>query len=356
VNYVDWVEHVARAVASRTASSGWIVRPSDILGTTDATDEASLAVFDAIQDLVSAGVVGSWTNQNYLEDSQNLRAIRRGASLMTTWPPIMEPWLDDEQAAFLGRIVTVSEQSREAFATLAWIEADSVYADLGWALEGHDPFRLAQSLERLGFARVHATLGGPVQVRPTYQGVVRATKRVLTEWQRRLANLVEEWETTTVEFKRELDFGTVSKNAELARDVIALATSKASGRERYLIVGYDPKSRMFTAPVPPTISQDVLEDILNVYVEPTPAFRYFAVDHESDRGSVGVLEIRRDASQVPYRFRRDGGKRRAGECFVRHGSHVEPPTQSELDALLAEGERARGQLVKERLPDSQPVE
>ena len=147
---------------------------------------ASLAVFDAIQDLVSEGVVGSWTNQNYVEDSQNLRAIRRGASLMTTWPPIMEPWLDDEQAAFLGRIVTVSEQSREAFATLAWIEADSVYADLGWALEGHDPFRLAQSLERLGFARVHATLGGPVQVRPTYQGVVRATKRVLTEWQRRL--------------------------------------------------------------------------------------------------------------------------------------------------------------------------
>jgi hypothetical protein len=48
-----------------------------------------------------------------------------------------------------------------------------------------------------------------------------------------------------------------------------------------LIVGYDPKSRMFTAPVPPTISQDVLEDILNVYVEPTPAFRYFATSEGS---------------------------------------------------------------------------
>ena len=146
----------------------------------------------------------------------------------------------------------------------------------------------------------------------------------------------------------------VSKNAEFARDMIALATTKASGRERYLILGYDPKSREFTTTTPPTVSQDVLEDILNEYVESAPAIRYFTVDHESGRGPVGVLEIRRDATQVPYRLRRDGGKRRAGETFVRHGSHVEPPTQAELDALVAEGELDRSRDTNRPLPDSRP--
>jgi len=355
LNYIEWVDHVARAVASRTATSGWIVRPTDIVATTDPTNEAIVAVFDAIEDLVSIGVVDGWTNRNFIEDSQNLRAIRGGASLMTTWPRMMEPWLDEEQVAFLSRIVTVTEQTREDFATVVWTAAEEVYSDLGWALAAGDPFHLAQSLERLGFAKVRAALGGPVQVRPTYQGVVRATQRVLTEWRQRLADMVEEWETTTVEFKRELDLGTVSKNAEFARDVIALATTKASGRERYLILGYDPKSREFTTTAPPTVSQDGLEDILNEYVEPAPAIRYFTVDHESYRGVVGVLEITRDATQVLYRLRRDGGKRRAGEVFVRHGSHVEPPTQAELDALLAEGELARSQGANRPLPDSRTV-
>ena len=65
------------------------MRPTDILGTTDATNEAIVAVFDAIQDLVSIGVVDQPTNQNFVNDSQNLRAIRGGASLMMTWPRII---------------------------------------------------------------------------------------------------------------------------------------------------------------------------------------------------------------------------------------------------------------------------
>jgi hypothetical protein len=41
-------------------------------------------------------------------------------------------------------------------------------------------------------------------------------------------------------------------------------------------------------------------------------------------------------------MKRSGGKRMmAGEIFVRHGSHIEPPTSDEMESLLAEGERAR---------------
>jgi len=135
----------------------------------------------------------------------------------------------------------------------------------------------------------------------------------------------------------------VSKNVEFTRDVIALATTKASGRERHLILGYDPKSHEFTRSAEPDAAQDVMEDILNEYADPVPGIHYFTVEHQSGTGIVGVLEVCRDAAQVPYRLRRDGGKRHAGDVFVRHGSHIEPPTQAERDSLLAESALARGE-------------
>ena len=260
---------------------------------------------------------------------------------MTLWPEMMKPRLDDNQVAFLGQVVMIAEQSGETFVALAWTTAEAVYAELGWARTGHDPVHLAKSLERLGFLNVRASLGGPVRVRPTYRGIVRATKSVATEWQRRLTDMVNEWETATVEFKRELDLGSPSKHAEFAHDVIALANTKASGRERFLVLGYDPRSREFNMTVSPKLSQDSLENLLNEYADPAPSIRYFTVEHDSGSGAVGVIEIGRDPTRLPHRLRRDGGKRHAMEIFVRHGSHIEQPTADELAALIAEGERAR---------------
>lgn len=341
MDYVEWVEHVARAVAALTAESGWVVRPDAILATTEVANESEMVVYDAVEDLVAIGVIEDRTNQNFIRDSQSLRAIRQGASLTGRWPAFVSQWLDDEQSAFLGRTVGICEQHRDGFAALAWTTAEAVFAELGWPVDGHDPLHLAQSLEQLGYVQVRATLGGPVRVRPTYRGVVRTTRRVATEWQQRLGEMVDEWETTTVEFKSELSLGTPTRNVEFAHDVIALANTKASGRERYLIVGYDPNSREFTTPASSEVSQDRIEDLLNEYADPQPSIRYFTVDHASGRGVVGVLEVRRDSTQVPYRLKRDGGKRHAGDVYVRHGSHIEQPTTQELDALIVEGERAR---------------
>jgi len=44
VIYVDWVEHVAAAIARLTADSGWVVQAGAILDAVDVTDETTMAV------------------------------------------------------------------------------------------------------------------------------------------------------------------------------------------------------------------------------------------------------------------------------------------------------------------------
>jgi hypothetical protein len=151
--------------------------------------------------------------------------------------------------------------------------------------------------------------------------------------------MAEEWETTTVEYKLEVKLGNPTQKAEFTKDILGLATTKASGRDRYLVIGYDNYTHEFTKSVDAGITPDRIEQILHQYLEPMPDIRYFAVPMRGG-GEAGVIEVRREAPKIPYRVRRDIGKLKAGSIFVRHGSQTEPPTELELEALIAEGDRA----------------
>jgi hypothetical protein len=153
--------------------------------------------------------------------------------------------------------------------------------------------------------------------------------------------LIETWETTSIEFKRELSLGTVADKAEFVRDMLALATTQASG-DRLMIVGLDPKTRSFAQSFSTKLTSDHLEDVLNEYVKP-------ALQVHLDRvawggGEVGVIEAIREPAKVPYEVRRETGALQAGQIFVRHGTHVSEPDSEELESLRAEGERARSRI------------
>jgi hypothetical protein len=60
-------------------------------------------------------------------------------------------------------------------------------------------------------------------------------------------------------------------------------------------------------------------------------------------GAVGILELFRDPTHIPYRITRSLAHISVGDVYVRHGSHVEPPTTAERADLDAEGRAARGQ-------------
>jgi ATP-dependent DNA helicase RecG len=188
---------------------------------------------------------------------------------------------------------------------------------------------------------MRAALGGPVRLYPTYAGVVRATQRLVTEQHQLVKHLAEEWETTTVEFKRELPLSSEKQKAEFARDVTALANTKSSGISRYLVVGFDPGTHLFTNSFDRAIDQDRLEQILDAWSKPAPEIRLVAFPDAGGVGDIGMVEVRRDPMKLPHRMKKAAGKIEANAVFVRHGSHVVAPDTDELAELEAEGVRAR---------------
>jgi hypothetical protein len=139
---------------------------------------------------------------------------------------------------------------------------------------------------------------------------------------------------------------TKDDKAEFVRDVLALANTQVTG-DRHLVSGFEPKTRAFTTPVDPRITQDTIENILNEFTKPPVAILYKAFPWMDGTGDVGLIEVVRDRSKVPYRVsRRLAGERKAieeGDVYVRHGSHVAKASNEEIADLEAESARARGE-------------
>ena len=108
-----------------------------------------------------------------------------------------------------------------------------------------------------------------------------------------------DWETTTVEFKRQVNLKLDKEKAEFVRDVLALATTKASGR-RWLVIGFDNNTHQFTVSVDPAITQDRLEDILNAYASPAPQMAdSSAAQPVTGHGTVPGQEDGHDQHRIP---------------------------------------------------------
>lgn len=351
MNYVEWVEKVALAFARMSKDRGQAtlraLQAEIGVDPPPGEDERYVegAVWTAIEDLDAIPVVNALSHLQILE-TENTRKLRAGAALATVWPSFFQTFLEPEQSEFLSALVRVAGDQHEHVADVRWATATEVFETLGWpTIERADHSRALSIVNILAEARLvktRITMGSidSVRCRPTYKGVVLATQQVATEWQQRLAEMADEWETTTVEHKREVKLSSAAQKGEFVKDILGLATTKASGRERYLLIGYDNDSRTFVQTVPASMTQDRIEQVLHQYTEPMPEIRYFSVPM-GDNGEAGVIEVRRDATKVPYQVRRDIGRLKAGDMFVRHGSQTEPPTERELEALMAEGERAR---------------
>lgn len=229
---------------------------------------------------------------------------------------------------------------------MEYVGHERLLVELCWA-EGMDLlWPVAEQLERKGLVRRHALMGPSLALQPSYAGLVWQTRRGYTVEARVLDHLIAEWETTSVDFKREVHTNTASEKAELVKDLLGLGNTQASG-QRWLIIGFDPKTHRYSGAPDHKLTQDHLEQILSVYTQPNLGIRYDLVDYRSQ--PVGKIEVLRDRRRVPYRVKQSvgdkgaGGKRiEVGQVFVRHGSQTVIADADEVAALEAEAAWASG--------------
>jgi hypothetical protein len=259
------------------------------------------------------------------------------------WQLICSRHIEPDQEALLRLVNRMSHRPDGSYGSIYWVEQAELIAG-GWA-QPELLWSVASELGRLGLVELRNTMG-PIRLHSTYVGLVWERKRAFTLESTFIDSLLDEGETTSVEFKQELHLDTPSQKAEFVKDVLGLVNTKASGR-RWLLVGFHDKTHQYSGAPDSRVTRDRMEDILSHYTSPAVEIRYEVVDHRS--GRVGKLEVLRDPRNLPYVVaeflgsKATGDKKqiRKGDIFVRHGTHTVLADPSELSDLQEEREQAR---------------
>jgi hypothetical protein len=266
------------------------------------------AIIHALGDLSQLGIVDIQgdTYAQFYQITQRGREIAE-AGLKSIWGEMVDTFLADEQLQVLKTLAELGQQNKGTYVCLRQILLSDIAQALGPDWDENRIFGAVRDLEPSLILIRRMGEGGPFglgnrSAYPTYRGIVRVTRQVDTHWQAKLRMLLAEWETINVDFKRELNLNPPTEKAEFAKDVIALANTKSSG-ERFMVIGFDDKTRAFHLPVHPGVSPDRLEDILNERVEPFPKVTYHTVNWESS--TVSIIEIEREPYKLPYKAKKD---------------------------------------------------
>lgn len=140
--------------------------------------------------------------------------------------------------------------------------------------------------------------------------------------------------------------------------VIALANTKGPG-PRHLIIGFtdegdyyepeNPQERADRDRLLDALSEERLQSIVSTYTDPVLRIRYTKADHH--RGPVGMLQIHRDTTELPYAVRKTIGSTdktdksarqvRQSQVFLRDGTFTREARPEEIERLRADAERSR---------------
>jgi hypothetical protein len=353
MDYVEWCELVLRAMGTASEESAqirsqgidqdslakliWQDGHAEIAQHLKSNEDADI-MYDAVFDLYKTLLIDN-PNETFLRLTREGRTAAK--DIFPTWRNACLIQLDSHLENALRIINKHSELPGQHFARVGQVPMNTVHCELADdEMTEEDVWELLVELKGLGLVYWD---GGrePEEVRATYRGLLWEKRRDQVIGAEFIDRLVNEWETTSVEFKRELCLDTADQRAEFIKDVMGLTNTQASGR-RWLIVGFDDKSHAYHSPPDPTVTQNRIESILARYTTPSIEVRYETPVYKG--GQIGKLEILRDAKKLPYRVAKSLGQKKRislDQIFVRHGSQTEEPTNAELEAIRDEAERAQ---------------
>ncbi|MDQ3766349.1 MAG: putative DNA binding domain-containing protein [Actinomycetota bacterium] len=350
MDYVGWVGQVLEKIVEENRTSLQArhigVSVDDIARAVygpNASDTQTIKLKLLFAEMAEAGLLTKTKSNVYYKLSDGGRSLVK--DLTSHWQTICETEIESDQETLLRLVNRLSPRVFADGVSLEWIEPPDLLAGLDWPDKDKRLWTVGRELNESGLAREHGGFGS-VRLKASYRGLVWETRRGFTLESKFIDGLIAEWETTSVDFKRELFLDTADRKAEFVKDVLGLVNTQASGR-RWMVVGFDDKTRSYHAPPDSGLSQNRIEQILSWYTAPHVDVRYEVVDYRA--GKVGKFEVLRDPKKLPYRVAKSIGDKSAGDkkrvvegqVFVRHGSQTEPPTPAELQAIEEEGERAK---------------
>jgi hypothetical protein len=356
MDYVEWCELVLRTIAHAGDESGEIRnygitqeslaqrvwgKNYALLAEHLTPQESADIFYDAIFDLYKTLLVDD-ANSAFTKLTRDGRNAAK--DIFPVWENACLIRIEPGMENALKIVNRHSHQPHQYFGRVMSVPTNTVHCELDDEdMTEEDVWEVLGELKNLGLVYWD---GGkdPDEIRANYRGLLWETRRDQVIGARFIDSLVTEWETTSVEFKRELHLDTAEQKAEFIKDVIGLANTQASGR-RWLIIGFDDKTRTYHTSPDPTVTQDRIENILARYTAPHLDVRYELITYKGRH--VGILEVLRDPNKLPYQVAKSLGDklRKAriteGQIFVRHGSQTEAPTSAELQAIHEEAGRVR---------------
>jgi hypothetical protein len=354
MDFVDWCGVVLKKIVEMSRNDpeairlGWLHDGmlSDALFGVGTTGQATFTwtnqrhgMLSALDALAKSGLISKEKTGQMFKIKPSQRGRELAQDMAPLWEHICEIKLDAQQEQVITIINRLSAQEAPSYAWLEEISNEKLLTD--WDGEGRMFRLIADSLRDMNFIYLRGYAGQHFVVTAGLAGLIWETRRGFTSEARFIDGLISEWETTSVDFKRELHLDTADQKAEFVKDVLGLTNTQASGK-RWMIIGFDDKTHTYYGPPDARITQNRIEQILAQYTVPLVDVRYEIVDYRT--GQVGKIEVRRDPKKLPYSVANSIGDRKritVGQIFVRHGSQTEGPTPAELVAIQEEGDLAR---------------
>lgn len=244
------------------------------------------SIFHAISSLKATGCI-----ENHKHSTAFWKISRVGqkhvANPIPLWSSICQEELEPDHEQLLSLINRLSQHTTTNHVWLEEVEHNTIMAELGWTAE--TLWNVAKELYEWEFVTGFFSAAGTVRLQTTYKGAVWETKQGFTLDSQLINQLLDEGETTSVEFKQEVHLDTADQKAEFVKDILSLANTRASG-QRWLIIGVTNKTSSYFGPPDATVTSERIEQILARYTVPCVDIHYKVVDAQFGSASSSVQE------------------------------------------------------------------
>lgn len=318
--------------------------------------ERFTAMLNAVESLRRLDLLEPQRHKPASADTYHVTAQGRSLvrDMTPLWRGICSAEINGEHATLLRIVNALGSTARDNYGITSWVDGDQILAHEGWTGDRTLLAGVARELERAHFLLDHSSIG-VLRYGPTYRGLVWETRCKLTADSGEIDALLDEGETPTCDFKRQLEVRTASQKAELVKDVIALANSRGSGG-RYLLIGFNDAGEYYEPDEPiqrterdrllDALDRDRLQTIVSNHTTPAMRIKYTEVAYRL--GRVGKLEVIRDPGDLPYAVstsigNTEKGQTRVetGQVFVRDGAVTRKAEAKEIETMRAIAEHAK---------------